>query len=68
MARSKVGVVLASVAQAVLLTSASTVLAAQLSAGRTATVMLVGAGDISRCDSTGDTALRDTKGGEEDGS
>jgi len=66
-ARSKVGVVLAPVAKAVLLASASSVLAARLSVDRTATVTLVGAGDIPCCDTTGDTALRGTKGVEEDG-
>ncbi|MDQ3862480.1 MAG: hypothetical protein M3317_03075 [Actinomycetota bacterium] len=48
---------LASLAFAVLVASAAAVLAAQPSAGQTPTaVTLVGAGDISRCDTKGDTA------------
>jgi hypothetical protein len=66
MARSMVGVV-ASVAQGVLLASASAILSAQLSAGRTPAVRLVGAGDIPRCDSKGETALPKPTGGEENG-
>jgi len=57
MARSKVGLALASVALAVLLASMAAALAAKPSAGQTAVaVTLVGAGDISRCDNKGDTA------------
>jgi hypothetical protein len=47
---------LASVSFGVLLASATAVLTAESGAGQTAAVTLVGAGDISRCDSTGDTA------------
>src|SRR5215210_4804741 len=43
-------------ALAALLASMATVLTAEPSAGRTSAVTLVGAGDISRCDSKGDTA------------
>jgi len=57
MARSRVGIALASVALAVLLASTAAVLTAKPGAGQTATaVTLVGAGDISRCDNNGDTA------------
>lgn len=52
----KIVVVLASVALAVLLVSAAAVLTAEPSVGQTSAVTLVGAGDISRCDSTGDSA------------
>src|SRR5918997_861162 len=47
---------LASVSFGVLLASAAAVLSAEPGAGQTATVTLVGAGDISRCDNRGDTA------------
>src|SRR5918997_6891082 len=47
---------LASVSFGVLLASAAAVLSAEPGAGQTATVTLVGAGDISRCDNTHDTA------------
>jgi acid phosphatase type 7 len=47
---------LASVALTVLLASVVATLTAKPGAGQTSAVTLVGAGDISRCDSTGDTA------------
>ena len=53
---SKIGLLLASMALAAMLASMATVLVAGPSAGQTSAVTLVGAGDISRCDSTGDTA------------
>src|SRR5215203_412093 len=52
----KIGLLLASVALAVLLASTAAVLTAEPSVGQTSAVTLVGAGDISRCDNTGDTA------------
>jgi hypothetical protein len=52
----KVTLLLASVSFGVLLASAAAVLTAEPGAGQTATVTLVGAGDISRCDNTHDTA------------
>ena len=52
----RIVVVFASVVLAVLLVSTAAVLTAEQSVGQTSAVTLVGAGDISRCDSTGDTA------------
>jgi acid phosphatase type 7 len=52
----KMTLVVASVSFGVLLASAAAVLTAEPGAGQTAAVTLVGAGDISRCDNTGDTA------------
>jgi acid phosphatase type 7 len=52
----KMTLLLASVSFGVLLASAAAVLTAEPGAGQTATVTLVGAGDISRCDNTGDSA------------
>src|SRR5918994_5524834 len=52
----KMALLLASVSFGVLLASAATVLTAERGAGQTATVTLVGAGDISRCDNSHDTA------------
>ena len=52
----KIALLLAFVALAVLLASTAAVLTAEPSAGQTSAVTLVGAGDISRCDSKGDTA------------
>jgi len=52
----KIGLLLASMALIVLLSSTAAVLTAEPSAGQTSAVTLVGAGDISRCDSAGDTA------------
>jgi acid phosphatase type 7 len=52
----KMALLLASVSFGVLLASAAAVLTAEPGAGQTAAVTLVGAGDISRCDNTGDTA------------
>jgi len=43
-------------ALAAMLASMATILSAEPSAGQTSAVTLVGAGDISRCDSKGDTA------------
>jgi hypothetical protein len=52
----KITLLLASMALAAMLASMATVLTAEPSVGQTAAVTLVGAGDISRCDSMGDTA------------
>src|SRR5829696_4821603 len=52
----KIALLLASMSLAVLLASTAAVLTAEPSAGQTAAVTLVGAGDISRCDNTHDTA------------
>jgi alkaline phosphatase len=52
----KMVLLLASVSFGVLLASAAAVLTAEPGAGQTATVTLVGAGDISRCDNSHDTA------------
>jgi acid phosphatase type 7 len=52
----KMALLVAFVSFGVLLASAAAVLTADPGAGQTAAVTLVGAGDISRCDNTHDTA------------
>jgi len=54
MARSRLGVALASAVFAVLIATVASVLAAKPGEGQTATVTLVGAGDIARCGYEGD--------------
>ena len=52
----RMALLLASAVLALLLTSVANALTAEPGKGRTAAVTLVGAGDISRCDNTYDTA------------